>query len=48
MQSQKKPYEQPKLSRLGTIRDLTGGGLGSNREPGGSSAPKTKQTGTTA
>ena len=48
MQGRKKAYERPTVAKLGTVRELTLGGGGTNRESGGTGSPKTKATGTTA
>jgi hypothetical protein len=47
-ENQKREYQTPQLAVFGTLRELTAGGGGTNREPGGGSAPKSKATGTTA
>lgn len=42
----KRPYKPPSLVMYGAYRQLTQGGGGTAREPGGMAAPKTKATGT--
>lgn len=44
----KKTYSSPKLVHYGTFLEITEGGNGAFREPGGVGSPKSKTTGTVA
>lgn len=44
----KRPYNSPRLLRYGTFLDITEGGGGFQREPGGTGAPKSRNVGTVA
>lgn len=41
----KRPYHTPRLIRYGTLGEITRGGGGAAREPGGQNAPKSKASG---
>jgi hypothetical protein len=47
-QISKQTYSSPRLLRYGTFVEITEGGTGLFREPGGVGAPKSKATGTVA
>lgn len=41
----KRTYRSPRLIKYGTLGEITRGGGGGSREPGGQGQPKTKATG---